>query len=108
MGIYRTWSDGYVLVFFFFFLLKKNSFLPSRLVLIDAKLHGTGYPMAKNLRAHIPASDRLVILDINRDVMNQFTQETKNNSQATEGAQSAREVAEKAVSDQVFPYISEC
>ena len=57
--------------------------------------------MAKNLRAHIPASDQLIILDINRDVMNKFVQES--NTGVTEKAQSAREVAEKSVSYRELP-----
>lgn len=34
-----------------------------------------GYPMAKNLRAKIPAEDTLVIFDINRSSMQRFCQE---------------------------------
>lgn len=66
-----------------------------------------GYPMAKNLRLKMPTCNKLVILDVNTAVMNQFVQEinaTANNtglishSIEVEIAQNAREVAEKSVS----------
>ncbi|KAL1969144.1 hypothetical protein VTN77DRAFT_398 [Rasamsonia byssochlamydoides] len=63
-----------------------------------------GYPMAKNLRSKIPASDTLIIRDVNKDVMQKFVEETKGaasdssagNTLKVEIADSAREVAEKA------------
>lgn len=63
--------------------------------------------MAKNLRAKIPASDTLIVRDVNKDVMKRFVAEAQETAQtngagANEGqveiAQSAREVAEKSVS----------
>ena len=63
--------------------------------------------MAKNLRAKIPASDTLIVRDINEDVMSQFVAEAQEAARtsgagAGEGqveiAESAREVAEKSVS----------
>lgn len=63
--------------------------------------------MAKNLRAKIPASDTLIVRDVNEDVMKRFVAEARETAQsngagANEGqveiAQSAREVAEKSVS----------
>lgn len=54
--------------------------------------------MAKNLRTHIPPSDKFVALDINQDMMNRFIRESESSAGAvTETAQNAREVAEKAV-----------
>lgn len=63
--------------------------------------------MAKNLRAKIPASDTLIVRDVNEDVMKQFVAEAQETTQSNgagandgqvEIAQSAREVAEKSVS----------
>jgi hypothetical protein len=63
--------------------------------------------MAKNLRAKIPASDTLIIRDVNKDAMQRFVEETKTaisdssapgNTLRIEIADNAREVAEKAVS----------
>lgn len=62
--------------------------------------------MAKNLRLKLPDTDKLIVLDINQDVMGQLVQETKeasvkegkpDNARQVDLAQSAREVAEKAV-----------
>jgi hypothetical protein len=64
--------------------------------------------MAKNLRAKIPASDTLIIRDVNEEAMKRFAAEAQeaarsNGAGANEGqveiAASAREVAEKSVSD---------
>jgi 3-hydroxyisobutyrate dehydrogenase len=63
--------------------------------------------MAKNLRAKIPASDTLIVRDINEDAMKRFATEAReaarsNGAGADEGlvelAENAREVAEKSVS----------
>ncbi|EON61056.1 3-hydroxyisobutyrate dehydrogenase [Coniosporium apollinis CBS 100218] len=64
-----------------------------------------GYPMAKNLRAKMPASNTLIILDVNSDAMKRFVEESKAaakssgagaDSMKVETAQNAREVAEKS------------
>lgn len=63
--------------------------------------------MAKNLRAKMPASYTLVILDVNSDATKRFVRETDEavkssgagaDSVKVETAQNAREVAEKSVS----------
>lgn len=63
--------------------------------------------MAKNLRAKIPASDTLIVRDINEDAMKRFATEAQeaarsNGAGANEGqvelAETPREVAEKSVS----------
>lgn len=63
--------------------------------------------MAKNLRAKIPASDTLIVRDINEDAMKRFATEAQevarsNGAGANEGqvelAATPREVAEKSVS----------
>ena len=63
--------------------------------------------MAKNLRAKIPASDTLIIRDINENTAKRFVEENQEavrNSGAKEGtsrvliAQNAREIAEQSVS----------
>ncbi|KAJ5559133.1 hypothetical protein N7535_009003 [Penicillium sp. DV-2018c] len=65
-----------------------------------------GYNMATNLRAKIPASDTLIIRDVNEGAMKRFAAEAEeaarsNGAAAHEGqveiAASAREVAEKSV-----------
>ncbi|KAJ5120875.1 Dehydrogenase multihelical [Penicillium bovifimosum] len=65
-----------------------------------------GYNMAKNLRAKIPASDTLIIRDVNEEAMKRFAAEAqeaaRSNSAGAHGGQvetaaSAREVAEKSV-----------
>lgn len=58
--------------------------------------------MARNLLAKTPASDKLIIRDVNEDVMERFFEEAKNagNTNAAsrvEKASSVREVAEKSV-----------
>ncbi|KKA20218.1 hypothetical protein T310_5761 [Rasamsonia emersonii CBS 393.64] len=70
-------------------------------------LGNMGYPMAKNLRAKIPASDTLIIRDVNKDVMQRFVEETKT-AGSVEIADNPREVAEKAVSKGIFFIIPEC
>ncbi|KAE8417831.1 6-phosphogluconate dehydrogenase [Aspergillus pseudocaelatus] len=64
-----------------------------------------GYAMAKNLRAKIPASDTLIIRDINENTAKRFVEENEEavrNSGAKEGtsrvliAQNAREIAEQS------------
>lgn len=51
-----------------------------------------GYPMATNLRAKIPSSDKLVIFDVNADATSKFTQE----NEGVEVVESVREVAEQS------------
>lgn len=59
----------------------------------------TGYPMAKNLRAKIPASDTLIVHDVNEQAMRQFVDEAKTTGTGpVEFTNSARTVAEKSVS----------
>lgn len=62
--------------------------------------------MARNLRMKLPDTDKLIVLDINRDVMGRLVTETKeasrkdgkpDNARQVDFAQNAREVAEKAV-----------
>lgn len=64
--------------------------------------------MAKNLRAKIPASDTLIVRDVNETAAQRFVteaQETARSSGASadeyrvEIATTAREIAEKSVSD---------
>jgi hypothetical protein len=71
--------------------------------------------MAKNLRAKIPASDTLIVRDINEDAMKRFVAEAQEAARSTgagageglvEIAENAREVAEKSV--WLFPYASNC
>jgi 3-hydroxyisobutyrate dehydrogenase len=55
--------------------------------------------MAKNLRAKIPASDTLIVHDVNEQAMRQFIDEAKTASTGpVEFTDSARTVAEKSVS----------
>lgn len=63
--------------------------------------------MAKNLRAKIPTSDTLIIIDECHDVMIRFIEENRKaaessaartNSRKVEIARNARELAEKSVS----------
>lgn len=55
--------------------------------------------MAKNLRAKIPASDTLIVHDVNEQTMRQFVDEAKTTSTGpVEFTDSARTVAEKSVS----------
>ncbi|KAJ5431511.1 Dehydrogenase multihelical [Penicillium cf. griseofulvum] len=65
-----------------------------------------GYHMAKNLRAKIPASDTLIVRDVNEESMKRFAAEARETAQSNgaganqgrvEIAQSAREVAEKSI-----------
>jgi 3-hydroxyisobutyrate dehydrogenase len=71
--------------------------------------------MAKNLRAKIPASDTLIVRDINEDAMKRFVAEAQEAARSTgagageglvEIAENAREVAEKSV--WFVPYASKC
>ncbi|KAF3385195.1 hypothetical protein F1880_003074 [Penicillium rolfsii] len=64
-----------------------------------------GYNMAKNLRAKIPASDTLIVRDVNEEAVKRFVAEAQeaarnNGAGADEGrveiAENAREVAEKS------------
>lgn len=63
--------------------------------------------MAKNLRAKIPATDTLVIRDVNEDAMKRFMEEARETANSAGAAEDtykveiagcAREVAEKSVS----------
>ena len=61
--------------------------------------------MAKNLRARIPASDTLIVRDVNEKVTKRFVAEVQEaacssvaNENRVEIADNAREVAEKSVS----------
>lgn len=53
-----------------------------------------GYPMARNLRAKIPAEDTLFVHDVNTAATKQFLEE---HPQGVRVAENVREVAEKAV-----------
>lgn len=53
-----------------------------------------GYPMAKNLRTKIPASDTMVIHDVNPTILEQFKAEHNNNVTI---AKDVREVSENTV-----------
>lgn len=56
--------------------------------------------MARNLRARIPASDTLVVHDVNEEAMRKLVDEAKaagGNAQAVEITDSPRALAEKAV-----------
>lgn len=53
-----------------------------------------GYPMARNLRAKIPAEDTLFVHDVNTAATKQFLDE---HPQGVRVAENVREVAEKAV-----------
>ena len=58
--------------------------------------------MAKNLRAKIPATDKLVICDRNQEATSSFVQEAEAGSsgaQEIEVVSTPRKVAEQAVSD---------
>ena len=76
-------------------------------VLTCARVPALGYPMAKNLRAKIPASDTLVIHDRNTEATTKFMQEVgmAAGSTGAEGSMgieivgSPRAVAEKSVSE---------
>lgn len=72
-----------------------------------------GYPMAKNLRAKIPATDTLVIYDRNTDATTRFAEEVgiaassdgaSENGTGIEVARGPREVAERSVRH--FPHTS--
>ncbi|KAF2816376.1 3-hydroxyisobutyrate dehydrogenase [Mytilinidion resinicola] len=52
-----------------------------------------GYPMAKNLRAKLPATDTLIVQDVNLDATKQFLGE---HSEGVIVAENVREVAEKS------------
>jgi 3-hydroxyisobutyrate dehydrogenase-like beta-hydroxyacid dehydrogenase len=54
----------------------------------------TGYPMAKNLRAKIPAEDTLFVHDVNTAATKKFLEE---HPQGVRVAKNVREVAENAV-----------
>jgi 3-hydroxyisobutyrate dehydrogenase-like beta-hydroxyacid dehydrogenase len=62
-----------------------------------------GYPMAKNLRAKIPAEDTLFVHDVNTAATKQFLEE---HPQGVRVAETVREVAEKAVCIHRVPLIS--
>lgn len=76
--------------------------------------------MAKNLRAKIPASDTLIVRDVNQDTAKRFAEEAKadakaqgakEGSYAVEIADSARQIADKSVSVFLFcvaSYVTYC
>lgn len=55
-----------------------------------------GYPMALNLRRKIPKSFTLVILELNKEVIQRFVEETKEMGKVIV-AKTPREVAERSV-----------
>jgi hypothetical protein len=66
--------------------------------------------MAKNLRAKIPASDTLIVRDVNQDNAQRFTEEARQEARnagaaedewKVEVARCARDVADKSVSRSV-------
>jgi hypothetical protein len=59
----------------------------------------SGYPMAKNLRAKIPAEDTLFVHDVNTAATKRFLEE---HPQGVLVAANVRELAEKAVSLHLF------
>lgn len=70
--------------------------------------------MAKNLRAKIPATDTLIVRDVNEKAIKSFVAETEEaarssgagaNENRVEVAKNAREIAEKSVS---MPPMIEC
>lgn len=70
--------------------------------------------MAKNLRAKIPASDTLIVRDINQDTAKRFAEEAKADAKAqgakegsytVEIADSARQIADKSVSVLFFVFV---
>ena len=69
--------------------------------------HPLGYPMAKNLRAKIPATDTIVIHDVNRDTLKRFVAEAEvarascrsaERGGRVEVADSPRRIGERSVS----------
>ena len=61
-----------------------------------------GYPMAQNLRAKLPSTDKLIIHDVNEEVTASFVKEQPN----TEIAKNVREVAEKSVRISYYTFLS--
>jgi hypothetical protein len=61
-----------------------------------------GYPMARNLRAKIPAEDTLFVHDVNTAATKKFLEE---HPEGVRVADSVREVAEKAVSSHLIHFI---
>lgn len=59
----------------------------------------SGYNMARNLQAKLPASDTIRIYDINTESLNRFAQETKalGNGADVSVANSVRDAAEDSV-----------
>lgn len=66
----------------------------------------TGYFMAKNLRAKIPATDTLIVRDVNEDASKIFVEEARETARSAGAAEDTykveiagcpREVAEKSV-----------
>jgi 3-hydroxyisobutyrate dehydrogenase len=55
----------------------------------------SGFPMARNLRAKLPADDVLFVQDVNKEASSKFLEE---NPTGVRIADSVREVAEKSVS----------
>jgi hypothetical protein len=61
-----------------------------------------GYPMARNLRAKIPAEDTLFVHDVNTAATKKFLEE---HPQGVRIANNVREVAEKAVCVNHFSFL---
>ena len=69
-------------------------------MIIELCLHHTGFPIAKNLRAKVPATDTLIIYDLNTDVTQKFVE--AHDGKGVEIASSPREVADNSVCSAVF------
>lgn len=72
--------------------------------------------MAKNLRAKIPATDTLIVRDVNEDASKKFVEEARETARSASAADDIykveiagcpREVAEKSVSDIYLVCVSE-
>jgi hypothetical protein len=61
-----------------------------------------GYPMARNLRAKIPAEDTLFVHDVNTTATKKFLEE---HFQGVRVANNVREVAEKSVCVNHFSFL---
>lgn len=86
MGFYWTRSNGHV------WPGLESKELTSRL----------GYPMARNLRAKVPANDEIFVYDVNATATKSFLDEAQGTP--VQAAGSPREVAEKSVSATAFSF----
>ena len=65
----------------------------------------TGYPIAINIRKKMPASHKLIVMDLNKEAVNDFVEETASLAKSREGSNSilvetsgnAKDVAAKCV-----------